>query len=275
MTIGISGTPGVGKSTLIDRLGCLLVDLGHRPAVLAVDPSSTISRGSILGDKTRMPALSQRPEAFIRPSPSRGVLGGVAATTRRAIRLCEAAGFDVVIVETVGIGQSEVDIDRIVDLFVLLIGPGGGDEIQGIKRGVMELVDLVVATKDDDLHRALVDQAVNHYRNALELFRPKHHAFTPTIVRCSAKDNVGIDAVWATVTEQHGLLRASGVLASRRADQRVHAMTEELRLALVRETERVSTTLLQELEETVATGGRDPASAAAEIVATVLRTGRP
>lgn len=270
VVVGVSGTPGVGKSTLIDRLGCHLIELGHRPAVLAVDPSSTISRGSILGDKTRMPELSQKKEAFIRPSPSQGILGGVAATTRRAVRLCEAAGHDVVIVETVGIGQSEADIDQIVDLFVFLIGPGGGDEIQGIKRGVMELVDLVVATKDDDLHRPLVDQAVTHYQNALHLFRPKHRAFSPSVIRCSALDNVGIDAMWQTIADQHRLLRHADLLTARRERQRVHAMAEEMRLALLRIVAQDSSELLQSMQAVVANGDRDPGSAAAEIVRSLL-----
>jgi len=217
--VGISGAPGAGKSTLIEALGVQLVDAGRRVAVLAVDPSSTRTGGSILGDKTRMEELVRRPEAFVRPSPTGGTLGGVARRTREAMLCCEAAGFDVVIIETVGVGQSEVAVEEMVDCFLLLIAPAGGDELQGIKRGIMELADIVVVNKHDgDLARAAQGTAAD-YANALHLVRPKTPVWDARVVLCSALEHRGVDEVWAAVEAHREALGESGDLAGRRADQ--------------------------------------------------------
>src|SRR6185312_7001911 len=183
--VGISGAPGAGKSTFIETLGVHLVDAGHRVAVLAVDPSSVRSGGSILGDKTRMEELSRRAEAFIRPSPAGGTLGGVARRTREALLVCEAAGFDVVLVETVGVGQSEVAVAGMVDLFVLLLGPGAGDELQGVKRGIVELADLIVVNKADGELLDLARHTAGDYANALHLLRARTDGWAPRVLSCS------------------------------------------------------------------------------------------
>ncbi|HEU5300874.1 MAG TPA: methylmalonyl Co-A mutase-associated GTPase MeaB [Acidimicrobiia bacterium] len=217
--VGISGAPGAGKSTLIEALGLHLVDVGRRVAVLAVDPSSTRSGGSILGDKTRMEELVRRPEAFVRPSPTGGTLGGVTRRTREALLCCEAAGFDVVIVETVGVGQSEVAVEGMVDCFLLVLAPGGGDELQGIKRGIMELADVVVVNKADGALAAAAQSTAADYAAALHLVRPKTPAWDARVVQCSALEGRGIDDVWQEVEEHHRALEASGDLERRRAEQ--------------------------------------------------------
>ncbi|HKY65292.1 MAG TPA: methylmalonyl Co-A mutase-associated GTPase MeaB, partial [Acidimicrobiales bacterium] len=197
--VGISGTPGAGKSTFIDELGSHLTAAGHRVAVLAVDPSSSRSGGSIMGDKTRMERLARDPAAFIRPSPSGGTLGGVARRTREAAFLCEAAGFDVVLVETVGVGQSETVVADMVDCFVLLAAPGGGDELQGIKRGIMELADVIVVNKADGDLLPAARRAVADHRHAVHLLRPKHPGWTVPVLAVSALHGTGIDEVWTEV----------------------------------------------------------------------------
>ncbi len=217
--VGISGAPGAGKSTLIETLGLHLVDAGRRVAVLAVDPSSTRSGGSILGDKTRMEELVRRPEAFVRPSPTSGTLGGVTRRTREALLCCEAAGFDVMIVETVGVGQSEVAVEGMVDCFMLVLAPGGGDELQGIKRGIMELADVVVVNKSDGDLAAAAQSTVADYSAALHLVRPKTAAWDARVVQCSALEGRGIDDVWRQVEDHHAALEASGDLRTRRAEQ--------------------------------------------------------
>ena len=197
--LGISGVPGVGKSTFIETFGLHLIDAGKRVAVLAIDPSSRRTGGSILGDKTRMTELSRSPMAFIRPSPSGGTLGGVARRTRESLLLCEAAGFDVVMVETVGVGQSETAVAEMVDLFVLLISPGSGDDLQGIKRGAMELADLVVITKaDHDLDQAAT-RAIGDYRAALSLMRPKYPDMPVRTIKVSALERRGISESLSSV----------------------------------------------------------------------------
>jgi LAO/AO transport system kinase len=217
--VGISGAPGVGKSTLIEALGVQLVDGGRQVAVLAVDPSSTRTGGSILGDKTRMEELVRRPEAFVRPSPTGGTLGGVARRTREAMLCCEAAGFDVVLVETVGVGQSEVAVEGMVDTFVLLLAPAGGDELQGIKRGIMELADLVVVTKaDGDLESAAAATAAD-YTNALHLVRPKTDAWTAHVLTCSAISPRGVEEVWSAIEAHRSALGSSGDLERHRSEQ--------------------------------------------------------
>jgi LAO/AO transport system kinase len=217
--VGISGSPGVGKSTFIEALGLHVVEQGLKLAVLAVDPSSARSGGSILGDKTRMTELGRRPEAFIRPSPGGTQLGGVARRTREALLLCEAAGFDVVIVETIGVGQSEVAVADMVDLFLLLVGPGGGDDLQGIKRGIMELADLVVVNKADGDLAPAAGRAVADYKNAIHLLRPKSAAWTARVLPVSSLSGTGIDAVWDVVGEHGTALRAAGELDRLRAAQ--------------------------------------------------------
>ncbi len=197
--IGVSGAPGVGKSTFIDALGCLLCEDNHRVAVLTVDPSSAISGGSILGDKTRMEALARQPNAYIRPSPAGATLGGVALRSRECLLLCEAAGYDVVIVETVGVGQSETRVADMTDTFVLLLQPGGGDELQGIKRGIMELADLVLVNKADDEMVSLAERSAADYRNALHLIQARTPGWKVEVQTCSARDGTGLESAWNAV----------------------------------------------------------------------------
>jgi LAO/AO transport system kinase len=226
--VGISGAPGAGKSALIETLGVPLVDSGHQVAVLAVDPSSTRTGGSILGDKTRMEELVRRPGAFVRPSPTGGTLGGVARRTREAMLCCEAAGFDVVLIETVGVGQSEVAVEGMVDTFVLVLAPGGGDELQGIKRGIMELADLVVVTKADGALAAAANVTAADYTNALHLVRPKTEAWHARVVTCSALAPRGVDEVWSAVESHRAALSASGDLDRHRAEQARTRMWAEI-----------------------------------------------
>ncbi len=217
--LGISGVPGVGKSTFIEALGNHVIDAGHRVAVLTVDPSSAISGGSILGDKTRMELLSRRPEAYIRPSPAGKTLGGVTRRSREALILCEAAGFDVVIVETVGVGQSETKVADMTDMFVLLQLPGGGDELQGIKRGIMELADLILINKADDELQALAKRSAADYRSALGLLHPRSANWKVEVRTCSARDRIGIAEVWDSVLQHRKVHESSGELKTRRAAQ--------------------------------------------------------
>jgi len=217
--LGVSGVPGVGKSTFIEAMGNYVIDAGHRVAVLTVDPSSAISGGSILGDKTRMEQLSRRPEAFIRPSPAGKTLGGVTRRSREALILCEAAGFDVVIVETVGVGQSETKVADMTDMFVLLQLPGGGDELQGIKRGIMELADLILINKADGELEALASRSAAEYRSALRLLHPRSVNWKVEVRTCSARDGVGISDVWELVLQHRSIHEASGELKTRRAAQ--------------------------------------------------------
>ena len=217
--LGVSGVPGVGKSTFVEALGNHVIDEGHRVAVLTVDPSSAISGGSILGDKTRMELLSRRPEAYIRPSPAGKTLGGVTRRSREVLILCEAAGFDVVIVETVGVGQSETKVADMTDMFVLLQLPGGGDELQGIKRGIMELADLILINKADDGLEGLAGRSAAEYRNALRLLHPRSSNWKVEVLTCSARDGAGIAEVWNLVLKHRSVHEASGELKTRRAAQ--------------------------------------------------------
>ncbi len=231
--LGISGAPGVGKSTFIEAFGLTVIGAGHRVAVLAVDPSSKRGGGSILGDKTRMGELARREEAFIRPSPAGRTLGGVARRTREAILVVEAAGFDVVIVETVGVGQSETAVADMVDLFLLLLAPGGGDDLQGIKKGIVELADLLVVNKaDGDLKPAAL-RAVADYRNALRLLRPAAEADAAEVAAVSALERQGIDTLWQKVSARLAALRAGGAIERRRADQARAALWNELSEGLI------------------------------------------
>ncbi len=263
--VGISGAPGAGKSTFIEALGLSLVDAGHRVAVLAVDPSSTRSGGSILGDKTRMEQLSRRAEAFIRPSPSGGTLGGVARRTREAMLVCEAAGFDIVIVETVGVGQSEVAVAGMVDLFLLLLAPGAGDELQGVKRGIVELADLVVVNKCDGALADLARHTAADYSHAL------HFVGTAQVLLASALQGEGIAEVWATIAAALAERRASGALAARRAAQARDWMWSEVTDSLldaVRSDARVREHV-DALEADVTSGRCSPTTAARRILETL------
>ena len=230
--IGVTGSPGVGKSTFIDAFGSMIVSEGSGLAVLAVDPSSTTGGGSILGDKTRMASLAADPRVFIRPSPSSGALGGIGRRTRDAILLCEAAGFDTILVETVGVGQSETTVATVTDLFLLLVAPGGGDDLQGIKRGVMELADLVVVNKSDGNLAMLAKQTEADYRLALHLVRPKRAGTETAIVRCSSTTGAGLEEVWATLAGLHRAMADSGELTSLRRAQAVGQLDDEVRASL-------------------------------------------
>ena len=270
--IGITGVPGVGKSTFIEALGLSLIEQGHRVAVLAIDPSSQVSGGSILGDKTRMQELSRTPGAFIRPSPTGGTLGGVARRTREAMLLCEAAGFDVLIVETVGVGQSETAVAEMVDLFLLLLLPAGGDELQGIKRGIMELADLLVVNKADGALESVAERTVSDYQSALHLLRPASPNWTPRVLKCSALNTVGIDAVWEAVGAFRSALGGSGELDSRRAAQAQAWLWREVGESLtaaLRADPKVAAQL-PELEGAVVAGRMAPSAAARRLLATFL-----
>jgi LAO/AO transport system kinase len=267
--IGISGPPGVGKSTFIEAFGQHVIADGHAVAVLAVDPSSSRSGGSILGDKTRMEELAREPKAFIRPSPSGGELGGVARRTREALLLCEAAGFDVILVETVGVGQSEVAVADLTDLFVLLASPTGGDELQGIKRGIMELADLVVVTKADGELATAARHACADIRKALHLLRPHHAELAPEAMMVSSTHGDGVAEVWSAISTAYETLRASGALERMRAEQARRWLWSEVTdtlLVRLRADEAVAA-LVEELERKVGDQEVTPARAAEQILA--------
>ena len=222
--IGITGVPGVGKSTFIESFGTLLNQRGRSLAVLTVDPSSEKSGGSILGDKTRMPTLSQSPLAYVRPSAAGGALGGVAYKTREIILLCEAAGYEVVVVETVGVGQSETEVYQITDFFLLLMLAGAGDELQGIKKGVMELADALLVNKADGDNRTAAQRAQREYQNALHLFRPPDSQVPVRVLTCSAQQQEGIDAVWDVMQQYQQQTQASGYFRQKREEQNLRWM---------------------------------------------------
>jgi LAO/AO transport system kinase len=228
--VGITGPPGVGKSTFVEALGLHLIENGHRVAVLAVDPSSPVTGGSILGDKTRMERLSQEEDAFIRPSPSGGALGGVAHRTRETMLLCEAARYDVVLIETVGIGQSEISVRSMVDLFALLLQPGAGDQLQGIKKGVLELADALVVNKGDGEQKAIAERTRVDHAQALQLLRSTSAAWRPPVLVVSSLTGEGIPDFWRAVLDHREALRASGEFEARR-----HSQAREWMWALVGE----------------------------------------
>ncbi|SMX32006.1 methylmalonyl Co-A mutase-associated GTPase MeaB [Actibacterium lipolyticum] len=240
LRIGLSGTPGVGKSTFIESFGMMLTGQGLRVAVLAVDPSSARSGGSILGDKTRMDRLSRDPNAFIRPSPSQTALGGVARRTRDAVALCEAAGFDVVLIETVGVGQSETMVAEMADLFVLLLAPAGGDELQGVKRGIMEMADLILVNKADGDLKSAATRTCADYAGALRLLRrrPQDPDGFPKAMMVSALAEEGLQTAWAEMQTLTDWRRENGHFATRRADQARHWFEEEVRLGLLARLEK-------------------------------------
>lgn len=270
--IGISGTPGVGKSTFIEVFGKFLTAAGHKVAVLTIDPSSKRTGGSILGDKTRMEELVRDPNAFIRPSPSGGSLGGVARRTREAMLLCEASGFDTILIETVGVGQSETTVAEMVDVFMLLLAPAGGDELQGIKRGVMELADLVVVNKADGDMKAAAGRAAAEYKGALGLMRPKSQHWRPEVLMISALKKLGIEDLWETIERYRVARSTDGELEAQRREQAASWMWSELDDSLMsrfREHEAVAD-LLPRLETDVKSGKIDPTDAAEQLLALFL-----
>ncbi len=274
LRIGLSGTPGVGKSTFIESFGRLLTGQGLRVAVLAVDPSSARSGGSILGDKTRMEELSRDPKAFIRPSPSQTELGGVARRTREAIQLCEAAGFDVIMVETVGVGQSETMVARMTDLFVLLLAPGGGDELQGVKRGIMEIADLILINKADGEMKRQAESTRSDYAGALRLLRRREgdpEGF-PKALAVSAVDRAGLESAWDEMRALADHRRATGHWDRTRAGQNRHWFEEAVRQGLMRHlaSDPATRDRMADLGEAVAAGRAAPSAAAEEMLSRLL-----
>ena len=263
--VGITGVPGVGKSTTIDQLGTNLTEAGKKVAVLAVDPSSTRTGGSILGDKTRMERLANDRNAFIRPSPSAGTLGGVAARTRETMFLCEAAGYDVILVETVGIGQSETTVADMVDFFLVLMLPGAGDELQGIKKGVLEIADMIAINKAEGENWARARKAAAGYRAALHIMTPSSPNWTPPVMTVSGLANESLDKMWGKVLDHQTKLTASGELQTKRSGQQVRwmwSMLDDSMMAILHENKDVK--LLLEEVETSVREGRMPASLAVE-----------
>lgn len=271
--VGITGSPGVGKSTTIDALGMALISKGNKVAVLAVDPSSARTGGSILGDKTRMARLSAEDNAFIRPSPASGTLGGVAAKTREAMLLCEAAGFDVVLVETVGIGQSETAVCDMTDFFLALMLPGAGDELQGIKKGLVELADMIAVNKADGDNLRRAQAAAAEYNAALHILTPRSEHWFPPVVTYSAMTGAGIDALWEKVLAHRTAMNASGDFEARRRDQQVKwmwAMLEDRLKARLRSDPAIRAKVKQ-TEAAVANGHMTPAVAADTVAALLER----
>ena len=267
--IGISGPPGVGKSTFIEAFGKHIINQGLRVAVLAVDPSSRRTGGSILGDKTRMGELANNANAFIRPSPGAGQLGGVARRTREAMLLCEAAGFDVVIVETIGVGQSEVAVSDMVDLFALLVSPGGGDELQGIKRGIMELADLVIVNKADGDLAPAAARTRGDYASAVHLLRPKWNAWATEVLACSALNQNGISEIWESVEAFTAAVTADGELADARSQQATAWLWSEIGDSLIDQfrSDRQISAVLPSAEDDVSKGRITPTRAARDLLA--------
>jgi len=266
--VGITGVPGVGKSTIIEALGMSLIEQGHRVAVLAVDPSSTRTGGSILGDKTRMARLAVHPDAYIRPSPTSGTLGGVAKATRETIVLLEAAGYDVVLVETVGVGQSEVTVANMVDTFVFLTLARTGDQLQGIKKGVLELADVVVVNKADGRHATEAKAAARELSGAIRLLYPRETLWRPPVLAASALEGTGLAELWATVLEHRRVLTDAGEFDARRSRQQVEWMWSMVRDAVL---DRVSSNagvkaIRADVEQRVRDGLLTPALAAQQIL---------
>lgn len=271
LRIGLSGTPGVGKSTFIESFGMMLTQQGLKVAVLAVDPSSARSGGSILGDKTRMERLSRAPNAFIRPSPSQSALGGVARRTRDAVSLCEAAGFDVILIETVGVGQSETMVADMTDLFILLLAPAGGDELQGVKRGIMEMADIILVNKADGDLKSAAMRTCADYAGALRLLRKRSQdpEGFPKAMTVSAMEEAGLETAWGEMQALAEWRRENGHFDNRRADQARHWFEEEVRLALLARLERDPEVKAQmgALGQEVAEGGASVSGAVAQMLA--------
>ena len=266
--IGITGVPGVGKSTFIESFGKQLTSLDHKVAVLAVDPTSSRTGGSILGDKTRMQELSRDKNAFIRPSPTSGTLGGVTRVTRETIVLCEAAGFDVILVETVGVGQSEIMVSQMVDFFLALMLPGAGDELQGIKKGILEIADMIAVNKADGEMKNAANRAVMEYQHALDILNPKSANWKPRSLSCSAFTGDGLAAIWETICDYKRLLKDAGEWQEKRKSQQVEwmwAIIRERILSKIETNEKVQS-LVPQLELQVAESKLTPALAALEIL---------
>ncbi|HYZ43736.1 MAG TPA: methylmalonyl Co-A mutase-associated GTPase MeaB [Xanthobacteraceae bacterium] len=266
--VGITGAPGVGKSTTIDALGTFLTSKGHKVAVLAVDPSSTRSGGSILADKTRMPRLSSDANAFVRPSPSSGTLGGVAAKTRESMLICEAAGYDVVLVETIGTGQSETIVADMTDFFLVLMLSGAGDELQGLKKGVIEIADMLAINKADGDNVKRAQAAAAEYRAALHILNPRSRTWSPPVVTYSALTGAGIAELWDSILDHRQRMTNSGELDARRREQQVKwmwAMLEERVFARLKSNPALRAKLPR-IEAAVAAGRMSPAIAVEEIV---------
>lgn len=265
--IGITGVPGVGKSTFIESFGQILTDLGHKVAVLAIDPSSNITGGSILGDKTRMDKLAVNPHVFIRPTPSGDSLGGVAKKTRESIFLCEAAGYDIILVETVGVGQSEVAVHSMVDFFLLLMLSGAGDELQGIKRGIMEMSDALVITKADGDNRKPANVARQQYETALHLFPPTESTWIPKVLTCSAYENRNLDKVWQTIADYVSKTKENTYFTARRKRQDKYWLKERINELLLSEfyENELLMEMLEQAEESVLEGKKTSFSAADEL----------
>jgi LAO/AO transport system kinase len=271
--VGITGVPGVGKSTFIESFGQELVKRGNRVAVLAIDPSSERSGGSILGDKTRMNQLSQLPEVYIRPTASSGSLGGVARRTRESILLCEAAGFNVILVETVGVGQSETMVKEMVDFFLLLMLAGAGDELQGIKRGIMEMADTLVITKADGENEKSAQRARNEYKNAMHLFPPNPNGWIPKAMTCSAYTNNGIQEIWDVIESYFNQMTITGFIEQNRREQDVFWFNETLRELLLtnfRKTNQIPERI-QKIEEQLRLGKGNAFAEAKGLVANYLK----
>ena len=269
--IGITGVPGVGKSTFIESFGKQLTSLDHKVAVLAVDPTSSRTGGSILGDKTRMQELSRDKNAFIRPSPTSGTLGGVTRVTRETIVLCEAAGFDVILVETVGVGQSEIMVSQMVDFFLALMLPGAGDELQGIKKGILEIADMIAVNKADGEMKNAANRAVMEYQHALDILNPKSANWKPRSLSCSAFTGDGLAAIWETICDYKRLLKDAGEWQEKRKSQQVEwmwAIIRERILSKIETNEKVQS-LVPQLELQVAESKLTPALAALEILTVI------
>lgn len=272
--VGISGVPGVGKSTLIEAFGMHLINLGHKVAILAVDPSSQLSGGSILGDKTRMEELSREQNAFIRPSPTGDTLGGVARKTRETMLLCEAAGYDVIIIETVGVGQSEITVASMVDFFLLLQLPNAGDELQGIKKGVMEIADAILINKAEGENRPKAELARRQYINALHMVRPKSSRWQVPALLCSALHNQGIDAVWQTIGDFSVTMKEHDEFDNKRRLQACDWMwtlvQDDLKELFIRDKHVAA--LLDQIQTGVSKGSTSPGAAARRLIEAFKRS---
>ncbi|MCK9401405.1 MAG: methylmalonyl Co-A mutase-associated GTPase MeaB [Bacteroidales bacterium] len=271
--VGITGVPGVGKSTFIESLGKFLTAQGNRIAVLAIDPSSQRTKGSILGDKTRMEDLANDPNAFIRPSSSKGTLGGVARNTRESIILCEAAGFNIIFVETVGVGQSETAVHSMVDFFLLLMLAGAGDELQGIKRGIMEMADAIVINKADGDNIRKAELAAMEYKNALHLFPPSPSGWTPLVLTASSTDGNGIPETWKMILDYQAIARASGYFEQRRREQSLQAFTDTVEEVIRQQFYQHArvTKQLPQLRQEVLSGKISPYTAAQMLIGKYLK----